>query len=134
MQGNYASLGILLEYIKNNVIDQINELASRKGIFGATEIPIPQKKFDMFSTTLINRVGDQAYFELIAKGIYNNFSTISEKLTSSNSPTNQMANFIYNQTSYDLQQTIKKNSIIEILLAIVIGAFTFVSVKGFFGL
>ena len=133
VQGNYASMGILLNSVKNQVIDQIEELSSRKGVLGTTEISIPQKEHNMFSKTLIHRVQDQAYFELISTMIKNNFSNIATKLTSVDNPTNNMTNFIFNQTSHNLQKTIKKNSIIEIILAFVIGTFTFVSIREFFG-
>lgn len=133
LQGNYASMGILLNSTKNKVIDQIDEMSSRRGIFGISEIPIPPKP-DNFAGVLINRVGEQAYFELVANMIKNHFSAIAEKLDSTDKPINKMTDYIYNQTSLKLQKTVQTNSIIEILLAIVIGIFTFVSVKGFFGI
>jgi len=133
IQGNYASMGMLLDSVKNQVIDQIDELSSRKGIFGISEIPIPQKSQDLFANTLMNRVGDKAYFELVAGTIKNSFSSIAEKLGSADRPTNIMTNFIYNQSSLKLQKTVKTNSVIEIILAVVIGIFTFVSIRDFFG-
>ena len=134
IQGNNASMGILLNSVKNQVIDQIEELSTRTGVLGITEIPIPQKEHDVFSNTLIHRIGGQAYFELISTSIKNTFSNLTSKLFSVDNPSNKMSDFIFNQTSLNLQKTINKNSIIEIILAIIIGTFTFVSVKSFFGL
>jgi hypothetical protein len=116
-------MGILLDSVKNNVIDQIDELSLRKGVLGITEIPIPQKEHNWFSSTLINRVGGQAYVQLISTMIKNNFLSISKKLSSVDSPTNKMTSFINNQTSIKLQKTVNTSSIIQIIHASIIALY-----------
>jgi len=124
-QGSYAGMGILLESIKQRVIDLIEELSTNVGIFGKNEIPIPQKGGNpLFEDTLTNRVGDLAYFQLISTMIKNKFNSLTKKLESIHNPINQMTNFIYNQTSHNLQRKISLNSIIQIVLIAVIGTFT----------
>ena len=42
--GDFASMGLLVSYVNNQIADQIDELASKKGMFGIQQTPIPQKK------------------------------------------------------------------------------------------
>ena len=127
LQGNYASMGLLLNYVQNQIINPIRELSSRKGMFGIIQTPIPQKSDDLFSFVFNNRNRNQAYFELIGNRIINECDEIADKLSSVDNPTNRMNGFLYNQSNLKLQNTINKNSWINIGLTIIIGVFAGIS-------
>ena len=138
--GDFASMGLLVSYVNNQIADQIDELASKKGMFGIQQTPIPQKNHDLFTNVFTNRTGQQAYFELVANKIQNNFSAIRQKLDAADNPANRMSSFLYNlssflynQTSLKLQKSIYTNTRIDTILAVVISIFAGVSVIDFFG-
>ena len=133
LQGHYASMGLLLSHVKNQVSDQIENLASMKHKLRIPQIPIPQKHLDPFTRIFINRVEGQAYFELVAGRIKNIFDTTAEKLDSVDNPTNRMTNFLYNHTSLKLQKTVNTNSKIGIILATLVSFLAIISVRDFFG-
>ena len=132
LQGKHASMGLLLNYVNSQVADRIDELISRKGMFGIRQTPIPPKLSDPYAGVLINRVGRQAYFELVAGRIKTSFATTAKKLDSVDNPINKMTGFLYNQSSLKLQKAGNVNSRRNIILVITIGSFAVISVRDFF--
>ena len=126
LQGHFASMALLLSAVKNQIIEPITDLSTRTGLIGTYQIPIPQNSLP-FAHVLGNRIGNPAYFELVASRIKNNFDTIAEKLMSIDNPTNRMNNFLYNQNNLKLQKAINKNSSISLALSFIIGGLAAIS-------